>query len=157
MLTEDLEFSISQYIDDSLPPLEMAALEQRFATDVEARRLLDEYQRLNAIVKGAPDFPEINWKLLAVRISDAVAEEEAPVRNYSMKWAAWTARAAVAAAVVLAAGVYFRGSTSAPVNPVSVNTPAAVAVIEGPKVEVATVGSKVAEITIGPVDEQGSK
>jgi anti-sigma factor RsiW len=39
MSTDQLEFSISQYLDGTLPADEQAALEERLATDAQAREL----------------------------------------------------------------------------------------------------------------------
>ena len=42
MTRDELEFRISQYLDGALAAGEQAALEARFATDADARAMLDE-------------------------------------------------------------------------------------------------------------------
>jgi anti-sigma factor RsiW len=51
MTPDQLEFSISQYIDGALAPLEQAVLDEVLATDANARALLEQYRKLNALVK----------------------------------------------------------------------------------------------------------
>jgi hypothetical protein len=75
-MNDSLEFSISQYLDGSLPPEEVAALEARLKDDPSARELLAEYQRLDAMLKNStPATPAIEWDRLAGQLSDAVQLE----------------------------------------------------------------------------------
>ena len=105
MVDEKLQFAISQYVDGSLAPAEAALMEVRFASDAESRRLLEEYQRLDVLVKGAIPVPEMDWEALARRISAAVDESEAEARP-SMPisaWATWWRPVALAAGVLICA------------------------------------------------------
>ena len=75
MTRDQLEFSISQYADGTLPAWERAALEAVLARDAAARALLAEYRALDAALKAAPDAPPaVAWDRLAERIGGAVAQ-----------------------------------------------------------------------------------
>lgn len=148
MAREELEFAISQYLDGSLPPLERAALEKRLVEDVEARRLLEDERKLNALLSSLPAVPAVKWEALHRHLSGAVAKEEAPIRNYSITsaFARNLRRVALAACVALAAGVgvwVYRSRVSPPVEP------SGYAQVQGPQVEQAA-GPALAEIQIGP-------
>jgi anti-sigma-K factor RskA len=154
-MREELEYSISQYLDGTLPPLERAALEQKLASDADARAVLAEYQKLDAVLKqsrmiDAP--PALDWDRLASEISTVLEGVDAPVRNYSMKWVRY-ASVAVAAMVLIAIGIATRFS-----NPTTAVTPQAVAVIQvsGPRADVATETSS-AQVAIGPPSQAGEQ
>ncbi len=106
MTRDELEFSISQYVDGTLGARERDALDERLATDAEARALVSEYQSLQTVLAAAP-MPNVRWEQLAGHISAAVAHEEAPAQSY--KISAWLKplRLAIAASVLIAAGVTF--------------------------------------------------
>ena len=82
---DQLEYAVSQYIDGTLPPLESAALEERFAVDAEARAVLEEYRALDRALKTSLPEPAVAWDRLAAHLSDAVSRAEAPVRHYSLR------------------------------------------------------------------------
>ena len=75
MSNEELEFSISQYLDGSLSAAETTALEARLGEDVAARALLDEYRALNGLLTAEACLPPIAWDKLADHLSSAVAED----------------------------------------------------------------------------------
>jgi len=77
MIDEETQFAISQYVDGSLAPAEAARLELRFVSDAESRRLLEEYRRLDQMVKSAMPEPEMDWDAMARKISFAIDEGEA--------------------------------------------------------------------------------
>jgi anti-sigma factor RsiW len=109
MDAEQLEFAISQYLDGTLPAEERAALEQRLASDAPARALLDEYRRLDTIIKahGEP-IPNVKWDALAEHISAAVDEIAAvpAARQWRIRPAVgWMA---MAASLLLAVGIGWR-------------------------------------------------
>jgi negative regulator of sigma E activity len=68
---EQLEFTITQYLDGTLPPEESAALQVRLANDPEARALLAEHQKLTALLR-AEGLPELDWDELASDFSAVV-------------------------------------------------------------------------------------
>jgi negative regulator of sigma E activity len=105
MLTEQLEFRISQYVDGTLPAAEAAALEQTLASDLDARALLEDYRKLDAALQRELPVPQMNWDRLAQHISAVVAQEEVAAndanRSYRIAWPMW-GRVAIAAMVVIA-------------------------------------------------------
>src|SRR4051812_19493282 len=90
MTRDELEFSISQYLDGTLAVAERDALEERLATDAEAREVYAEYEALNGALAAAPAVPEIDWDAFAGKISAAVAREALPEQSY--KISAWLGR-----------------------------------------------------------------
>ncbi|MCC6424653.1 MAG: hypothetical protein IT447_14360 [Phycisphaerales bacterium] len=78
MNLEELEFSISQYLDGTLPPLERAALEGRLANDPQAQEILAEQRKLNELLATVEPLPAVNWEKLSRRISRSVDQAEAP-------------------------------------------------------------------------------
>jgi anti-sigma factor RsiW len=103
---DELEFSISQYVDGTLVARERDVLDERLATDAKARTLLAEYESLQGVLAAAP-MPDVRWEQLAGQISEAVAREEKPAQSY--KISAWLKpmRLAIAASVLVAAGITF--------------------------------------------------
>ncbi len=148
MTRDQLEYSVSQYIDGTLPPLESAALVERFATDAEARAVLEEYRALDRALKASLTTPAVAWDRLASHLSDAVSREEAPVKHYSL--GAWRRVAAVAmaacVAVVAAVGwlAYRGGSQSAGEDRV------VVVEVSGPRPERAAEVQAIAQVSVGP-------
>ncbi|HWP41070.1 MAG TPA: hypothetical protein VNL70_09090 [Tepidisphaeraceae bacterium] len=148
MTRQELEYSISQYLDGTLPPLQRDALEERLASDAEARAILAEYEQLNHLLRTRlPAMPQLAWDRLAAQIAGAVAAEQPPVRHLSIRAMGWTARLAVAAAVlmILSIAVYFASRPHDQAGP----APHTVAVVSGPQVEQVP-GPVVSEISIGP-------
>jgi anti-sigma factor RsiW len=75
MNRDQLEFAITQYLDGTLPPQQVSALEQLLQTDELARELLAEHQRLDAIfeiARQATAPPALDWDRIATTISDAL-------------------------------------------------------------------------------------
>ena len=107
MTRDELEFSISQYLDGTLAEAEEAALESRLASDADARALLGEYRRLDRTLKAAP-LPAFDYGALSDRISAAVAREAEPAQSYRLHWVRTAAALAIAACVVIAVGVGIR-------------------------------------------------
>jgi anti-sigma factor RsiW len=64
MSPQQLEFAITQYLDGTLPPEDVAALEQRLAEDAAARATLEEHQKLTAMLRAEP-VPALAWDELA--------------------------------------------------------------------------------------------
>src|SRR3954471_20504848 len=84
MNREQLEYSISRYLDGTLPATERLSLDIRLNQDSEARNLLAEYrafdQSLSEAKASLPQMPEVNWDAFASRISasiDAAQEADA--------------------------------------------------------------------------------
>jgi anti-sigma factor RsiW len=141
MTRDELEYAISQYLDGTLPPLERAALDDRLASDPEARAILGEYRRLDVSLKNLPA-PILAWDRVADQIRQAVAREEAPIRHYSLRPMRWISGLAIAASVLLAISLALHFAQPPP-------KPAGIATISGPAAEVAA-GPVVSQIGIGP-------
>jgi anti-sigma factor RsiW len=76
MNLEQLEFAISQYLDGSLPAAETAALEARLNEDAGARELLEEYRKVDTLLKAPAALPVVAWEKLSAHLSNAVNEAE---------------------------------------------------------------------------------
>jgi len=152
MTRDQLEFAISQYLDGTLMPAEKAALEERLARDAEARALLEEYRKLDAVMKApAAELAGVKWDVLAQHISNTVAKEEIPATSYVMRRIIRYGSIAIAACVLITTGIWILRPIPMPnVKPneqIVINQP--VIVVEGPKIETAS-ASPVIQITIGP-------
>lgn len=149
MTRDELEFSISQYLDGTLADAERNALDERLATDAEARAILGEYESLQrALVADA--LPLVNWDALSNRISAAVSGEEMPAQSYKISQWFSPARLAIAASALIAAGIGFSvlrdRSTSGPeiaVQPISI-------VVTTPVSQPVQVTSDPIRVAIGP-------
>jgi hypothetical protein len=64
MSPEQLEFILTQYLDGTLPPEQIAALERTLETDQRAQALRDEHERLTALLRSH-GLPELDWDDLA--------------------------------------------------------------------------------------------
>ncbi|MCC6240530.1 MAG: hypothetical protein IT448_09560 [Phycisphaerales bacterium] len=142
MISKDLEFRISQYIDDDLPSSQQAELRQWLETDSAAAVALEQYQKLNRLLKNVGPVPEVDYSALSARISDAVSACDAqPQILYSFKWVKQAVSVAVAACVVIAAGVWMSSSMS--------RSSRTLVQVELPRAET-TAAPAVAQIHIGP-------
>jgi anti-sigma factor RsiW len=108
MTRDELEYAISQYVDGTLAPIERPVVEERLATDPEARALLEEYRRFNTVLKTSIAIPQIAWDKLQAQISSAVAGEEAPVRHFSIRSVGVVRSLALAAVLLLVVSVTVR-------------------------------------------------
>ena len=158
MTRDQLEFQISQYADGTLSSDETAALDEIFARDADARAMLAEYRRLDAMLKREMPLPAMAWDKLAAGLSEAVAHEEIPTRTLRI-WTTrtWT-RVAMAAVVLLAVGTTLlwhlrpASNNTVVVNPptaVENDQPTALVSVTGPASE-AGAGAPVAVVEIGP-------
>lgn len=163
MTRDDLEFRISQYLDGTLTAPESAEIERLAAERGEVRALLEQYQKLDAALKGMP-IPEMQWEALAGRLSRAVADRvaadqlgqgEETVRSYAMPWVrSRVTRWAIAASLLVVTGVgmliYHKQHTLGTIvfNP-KPEWRQPVVVIDGPVAE-APAGKPMDEVEIGP-------
>ncbi len=162
-MRNEVEFSIIQYLDGTLADEERAALEARLSGDAEARALLEEHRRLDALFKLAT-VPAIRWDNLARSISSAVAsapmpEVEEPAHTLRMPWVGWAGKLAIAAMLLIATSIGIvllkRGNTTRP-NPIASTTiktniqvASGFASVTGPRAEIET-GPAEAQVTVGP-------
>jgi anti-sigma factor RsiW len=145
---DQLEYAISQYLDGTLPPVESAALEERFAVDAEAREILGEYRALDATLKTSLPMPAVAWDRLHAHLSDAVSREDAPVRHYSLHRYLQYGSVALAACVAIAFGLMFLSNRA---GPGETARPQPMAIVVGPQVETPPQQVvSVAQVSIGP-------
>jgi anti-sigma factor RsiW len=71
MTLEQLEFSITQYLDGTLPAEDVGALDARLASDPQARAMLDEQRALTDLLRGQPG-PDLDWAEVARDLSAVV-------------------------------------------------------------------------------------
>jgi anti-sigma factor RsiW len=107
MTRDELEYAISQYLDGTLAEADESALDERLAADESARALLSDYRSLDRTLRAAP-MPTFDFDALSSRISAAVAEQDEPAQSYRLHWVRTAASLALAACVVIAAGVGIR-------------------------------------------------
>ena len=106
MNRDELEFSISQYLDGTLAAAERGALDERLATDAEARAILAEYEAVQSALASAP-LPGVKWDRLAAEISANVAREELPAESYKISRWFSPAKLAIAASLLITGGIGF--------------------------------------------------
>lgn len=156
MTGEDLEFSISQYLDGTLPEDQRAAVEERLEREPEARTLLEQDRRLTDLLRASP-LPDVQWDRFADSISGAI-DRQLEDRVAEASW--WMrlripAGLAIAASALLAIGIAIRVLTSGnqyptprgPDKPPG-NQAVAILSVEGPQ-EDAPAGPAVTQISIG--------
>lgn len=156
MTRDELEISISQYLDGTLDDHRRAAVESRLADDPSARAMLAEERALTELLRAEP-VPEVQWDRLADSISRAIDDQV----EQRVARASWWVRLrvpgglAVAASALLAMGIaayVLMHGQSAVVNPASPSNPTHVTVasltVEGPRSDLPG-GPQVTEISIG--------
>jgi len=122
---DELEYSISQYLDGTLDPLAQATLEDALATQADARALLADYQALNGALKAMPA-PAVDWDQLRARITSETEKHDVPVKHFRLNFATWSKVAALAAMVTIIVGGIVK---LRPQNPsINANSGASVAV-----------------------------
>jgi anti-sigma factor RsiW len=155
---EQLEFAISQYVDGTLSPAEVAEIEAVLRSDAAAAELLREFREIDAAVKS-PVAASFNWDRLANAISARIDDETGAPQSLPMPWVRFRTMA-IAASVLIAAGIAFKLTT--PAQPVNENVttqgkpkPTMVALIKGPSAEKANAPA-VAQVSIGPAPSLAS-
>jgi anti-sigma factor RsiW len=149
MTRDELEFSISQYLDGTLGDAERDALDERLATDAEARAILGEYESLQRMLVAEP-LPQMDWEALSNRISTAVSREELPAQSYKIGQWFSPARLAIAASALIAAGIGFSVLREQPASgPVIAAQPISI-VATTPVSEPVQVSSEPVRVAIGP-------
>ena len=153
MTRDELEFSISQYLDGTLPDEQRASLEARFVSDPEAKALLDQERSLTAALRSST-VPNVRWDQLAIQISGAL-DDQAEARMRKASWAIRfhpSAFIALAASVLLAMGIaihVFMGTKTSPNPTHPAIAPATALLVQGPQEEKGP-GPAVMDVAIGP-------
>jgi anti-sigma factor RsiW len=162
MTRDELEFSISQYLDGTLAGDEEAALEARLAVDADARALLAEYRTLDAALKAAP-LPAVDWDKLAAHVCGAVAREEEPATSYRIGFVRTMTRLALAACVLVGLGFGIRMLQRAQTNPTGgavaqkpTKPPVEIVVVDASPAAPAASTEPVGAIVVGPSTERPS-
>lgn len=102
---ETLEYAISQYLDGTLNAFDRQVLEDRLASDAEARLLASEYAHLDRLLKSSRTLPEIDFDQFAGKISAEIAQEDAYAPAPLRMPGVFVRYTAIAAGIVLAIGV----------------------------------------------------
>jgi anti-sigma factor RsiW len=103
---DELEFSISQYLDGTLPEDQRSALEARLTADADAQAILTEDRALTDLLRSDP-LPEVRWDRLAESISSAIDEQLDERVARASRWMRFRLPAglAVAASALIAIGI----------------------------------------------------
>lgn len=157
MTRDQLEFSITQYLDGSLPEPERSALMERLEKDAEAREMLDEHRRLDGLL-GRVHLPGFELEAFSKQLSEAIAQAPAPEaeqRSLRMPWVGVRSWMAIAASVVIASGLAItmlsHGRSGTVSNPVhhELTASAGFVTVTGPVAE-ASSGSDDVQVSVGP-------
>jgi anti-sigma factor RsiW len=146
-MNDDLEILLTQYLDGSLPPDRRAEVESILAADAEARALLDEHRKLDALLRGSLPAPRVDWDRLAGQISHAIDRKQSqPIFSFARNRV--RAYIALAASMLIAASITMALLSHGGPAPAPVSTDT-VAIVTGPQAEDAA-GPAVADIALGP-------
>lgn len=154
MITEELEFQISQYIDGQLSADDAARLESLASADPDVAGTLARYRQLDAQLRDVLAPPAYDENALTESITAALDDRQSQKRDVIFVMpAVWARRAglAIAACLVAAVGTWLVLSQS---NPAANKTTAegtnrGTIHVTGPRVQVAEAPA-VTEIRIGP-------
>lgn len=104
--TQHLEFLISQYVDGTLDVPTRKTIEQQLLTDLSARELYKEQRETQDLLDDLGSrIPLINWNEFESKLSFRL-EQEVPAGGMKISaWRRWSRPVAVAASLLLAAGV----------------------------------------------------
>ena len=152
--SDELEFSITQFLDGTLDEAGRAALEARLADDPEARAMLEEHRVLTGALRSNP-LPPVQWDKLSDSISTAIDDQLAE-RTERASWAIRLLRnpayVALAASVLIAVGLAIHFMTQNHPGGSTTPSPSAAVValdVQGPQ-EDRSAGPPVEEVSIGP-------
>lgn len=155
---DELEISISQYLDGTLPESERASVEALLAHDPQAQALLAGDRALTNLLRSEP-LPQVRWDRLAESISTAIDQEVAERAVQASWWIRMRVPGALAlaASLLLAVGiaVHVVGSKKGGMNSPQNQAPGhenhvavATLTVEGPQADVPS-GPEVSEVSIG--------
>lgn len=154
MTRDELEFSISQYLDGTLPEDARSALQSRLESDPEAEELLRQERALTGLLRSDA-LPAVHWDGLADAISSAIDVQQ----QVRMDRASWLLRMrmpgalAAAASVLIVGGIavhYLLGTRPAThPNPQLNRMASSTLLVEGPQPDRVS-AAQVTEISIGP-------
>jgi anti-sigma factor RsiW len=156
MTHDQLEFSINQYLDGTLPENERAALEALIANDAEAQALVAEDRSLTALLQSQ-SLPDVQWDRFAESVSaaiDAQLEERVDRASQWLRMRLPTGMAIAACALLaIGLGIHLLSQSSQPAGPTSITSSqgrqvaTAIISVEGPQSD-APNGPVVSQISI---------
>lgn len=158
MLTEDVEFQISQYVDGTLSRTQRAQVDSLLATDPHARQLLAEFTRLNAHLGQlrTTSAAGAKWDQIARHISTHVDQAEAvdeqvdePAVAGRIGFANFKWRIAATLLIAATALIVVRQSNRPHGTALPAAAPEGMLSVTGPQAEVAA-GPEASEISVGP-------
>jgi anti-sigma-K factor RskA len=148
MISEEIEFQISQYVDGTLSAPQRKIIDDLVLSDPGAAKVLADYRRLNSHLGSLRTATEIQWDRLSDRISGAIdnADEPAVAGRIGFFHSRWriAATVLVAASALLVARHAMRSQPAA--QPIA---PAPVVDVQGPQAEVAA-GRPTEDVSVGP-------
>ncbi len=157
---EQLEFTISQYVDGTLAAAEVPALEARLRDDAGAQRIVVEQRRLTELLQVSA-LPTVQWDRLAAHLSEVVAEsaDPAPIKLFARPWVRAVTGLAMAACLTFITSVgirsYLHRDAGTPQIAVKIGDGSANRVVARVPIDVQIsgpekpAGAAVAEITFG--------
>ena len=151
MISEQIEFQISQYADGTLALADRPQIDALVKADPAAQAMLRQYEQLDAGLSQLKKMPALRWDRLAEHLSNAIDEDSstsAVVGRIGFLQSRWR----IAATILVAASAVLIARQALRINHVAVPAtvaPASVTIITGPQAEVAA-GPAVQDITVGP-------
>lgn len=174
MISEELEFSLSQYVDGTLPPDERLAVEQVLAREPAAQAYIAEERALVAKLRQIAGPPlNVDWQKFAARVSAQVAEASLPDDESARRlkppashlW--WRPVVAIAASVLVLLGLAalllrdLRPTQSvliAEVNEPAVRpvAPVMIVAVDGDGINPMQINASDVMVSVGPPPESGN-
>lgn len=163
MTTDELEFSITQYLDGTLDEAERPAMEALLAGNAEARAVLGAQRHLTELLRSAP-VPEVRWDVLSNSIAAAIDQQMEERTARASWWLRLRAPVGIAAAasVLLASAIAIHSllgtkpDATRQVNPGLVATATPAMIVHGPQAD-GPEGPVAIQISIGPGGQYASE
>jgi anti-sigma factor RsiW len=150
---EELEFLISQHLDGTLDAAERVKLDDALAARPEARELLAEHARLDALLKSSRAAVDVDAEWLSSQIAGRIDEDSA--RSLLLRRWMWMSPIAAAAMLMIALTIGFslfnRGQPTALDQSTTARPQQEVARIDlaGPQVDTPRTGGGYAAVSVG--------
>jgi len=152
---DNIEFLISQYLDEQLPAKEQERVARLVVEDPSAREIFAAYRALDTVLKSAP-VPSVNFDRLNAAITSRIDEIDAEPASYGTLIRPLPVRQlAIAAGVLLAVGVGVvawmqSGQRGGSVESSALITPVVGSIsVSGPTVASVSTGASI-QVSIGP-------
>ncbi len=146
---ENLEYTISQYVDGTLSEIDRRALEEQLVADAEARLHVTHEAHLTNLLReyAVVDQPAVDFDSFQAHLSSVIADEPSHLAQPIRMTTVWVRRLSIAAAVGIAAlvGVKFIPQTGDSTRPVGT------VIVAGPAIETSNSPADI-NIAVGPSD-----